>query len=145
MSLCQLLLAVGLGIGYTATAMLEDARVERVLFIEKLLPVIRWHEDGLIPFGERLTGDPRAQFVEGDFFRMADSTDGLDPSHAGQQFHAILLDIDHTSDFHLSAWHAAFYQHNGLRRFANNLCPRGIFALWSNQLPDYDFLTRLRS
>ena len=31
----------GLGIGYTAAAALEDARVERVLFIEKLLPVIR--------------------------------------------------------------------------------------------------------
>ena len=73
----------GLSMGYAAAAALEDARVERVLFIEKLLPVIRWHEDGLIPFGERLTGDPRAQFVEGDFFRMADSTDGLDPSHAG--------------------------------------------------------------
>ena len=57
---------------------------------------------------------------------MADSTDGLDLSHAGQQNHAILLHKDHTSDFHLSASHAAFYQHNGLRRVANNLCPRGI-------------------
>ena len=55
----------GLGMGYTAAAVLEDARVERVLFIEKLLPVIRWHEGGLIPFGERLIGDPRVQFVEG--------------------------------------------------------------------------------
>ena len=135
----------GLGMGYTTAAALGDARIERVLVIEKLSPVIRWHEDGLIPFGEQLTSDPRVQFVEGDFFRMADSTEGFDPSHAGQQFHAILLDIDHTPDFHLSAEHASFYQTTGLRRFARHLRPKGIFALWSNQPPDDDFLARLRS
>lgn len=135
----------GLGMGYTAAAALEDPRVERVLVIEKLSPVIHWHENGLIPLGEQLAGDSRVQFILGDFFRMADSTDGFDPSYAGQQFHAILLDIDHTPNLHLSASHASFYQPAGLRRLARHLRPKGIFALWSNQRPDNDFLLRLQS
>lgn len=42
----------GLNIGYVAADALEDARVERVLFLKKLSPNIRWCEDRIIPFGK---------------------------------------------------------------------------------------------
>ncbi len=47
----------GLGLGYTACAVLEDDRVSQVLVIEALEPVISWHQQGLVPLGPVLTGD----------------------------------------------------------------------------------------
>ena len=71
----------GLGMGFTADAALNDSRIDDLLIIEKLAPVIGWHETGMIPLGKRLVGDPKCRFVEGDFFQMAAGHDGFDPAH----------------------------------------------------------------
>ena len=39
----------GLGMGFTADAALNDTRIESLVIVEKLAPVIGWHESGLIP------------------------------------------------------------------------------------------------
>src|SRR3979409_2460608 len=79
----------GLGLGYTAQAVLEDTRVRSLIVVDALAEVIEgteWHERGLLPLGEQLTADPRCRFVAGDFFAMSASGDGLDPQTAGRRF-----------------------------------------------------------
>jgi hypothetical protein len=39
---------------------------------------------------------------------------------------------------------AAFYEVDGLRRLAAQLHHGGVFALWSDDPPDHDFLENLR-
>ena len=62
----------GLGLGYTARAALEDARVRELVVVEFLEPVIDWHRRGLVPVGPTLTSDARCRLVQGDFFALAD-------------------------------------------------------------------------
>ena len=63
----------GLGLGYTAQAVLEHAAVESLLVVEALDAVIDWHQTGLLPLGPALTKDPRCRFVSGDLFALAAS------------------------------------------------------------------------
>lgn len=134
----------GLGLGYTACAALDLRAVREVLVIEALPDVIRWHRKGLVPLGARLTGDARCRLVNGDFFALAGSTgEGFDPVAPGRRFHAVLLDVDHSPRDLLHARHAAFYLSAGLRRLTDYLLPGGVFALWSNDPPEDDFLQAL--
>ncbi len=133
----------GLGLGYTAQAVLEHAAVESLLVVEALDAVIDWHQTGLLPLGPALTKDPRCRFVSGDLFALAASKGGFDPDVPARRFDAILIDIDHSPDFLLDPRHAAFYQPEGLRRLAAHLHPGGVFGLWSNELPDQAFTQRL--
>ncbi len=124
---------------------MNDTRIESLVIVEKLAPVIGWHESGLIPLGKRLGDDPKCRFVEGDFFQMAASDTGFDPVEPARKFDAILLDIDHAPDFHLAPAHAGFYQPDGLAKLQQHLVDGGIFALWSNDPPDAAFAARLQS
>jgi spermidine synthase len=133
----------GLGLGYTAKAVLEHGQVDTLLVIEALEAVIDWHEEGLVPLGSELTDDPRCRFVHGDFFALAASEAGFDPDAPGGRFHAVLVDIDHSPDFLLDPRNAAFYGEEGLTRLAAHLRPGGVFGLWSNELPDDTFTARL--
>jgi spermidine synthase len=130
----------GLGLGYTARTVLEDARVRSLVVVDALSEVIEWHERGLLPLGADLTSDARTRLVHGDFFAMlAPSARGFDPDSPGRRFHAILVDIDHSPRQLLHASHAALYQSAGLRGLAAHLHPGGVFALWSNDPPDETF------
>lgn len=136
----------GLGLGYTASAALDSPRVRSVLVIEALAEVIHWHRNGLVPLGEKLAADARCRLVSGDFFALARSGgQGFDHDAPGRRFHAILLDVDHSPRNLLHARHAAFYEPAGLRGLANYLHPGGVFALWSNDPPDEEFLRALTS
>jgi spermidine synthase len=125
----------GLGLGYTAAAALEDPRVASVQVVEFLEPVIDWHERGLVPLGAELAGNPRCSFVHGDFFSMA----------LPAPVHAVLLDIDHSPQHVLHPSHAGLYTHQGLTALAATLHPGGVFALWSDDPPDEQFLDLLRA
>ena len=135
----------GLGLGYTAHAVLEHETVRSLLVVETLDAVIDWHETGLLPLGPGLTNDPRSRFVHGDFFALATSDDGFDPDRPARQFDAILVDIDHSPEFLLDPGNAAFYRPEGLNTFATHLRPGGVFGLWSNDEPDEAFTARLGS
>jgi len=130
----------GLGLGYTAAAVLAHRTVRSLVVIEALDAVIDWHQRGLVPLGATLSADPRCRFVHGDFFaRMRSADDGLDPDTPARRFHAVLVDIDHSPRHVLDSQHAAFYEAEGLRHIARHLHPGGVFALWSNELPDENF------
>ena len=82
----------GLGLGYTAQAVLEDDKVGALVVVEAFEPVIDWHREGLVPLGPALTGDPRCRLVQGDFFALAASDAGFDPDAPGRKFNAVLVE-----------------------------------------------------
>ena len=68
---------------------------------------------------------------------------GLDPKNPGKRFHVILLDIDHSPRDRLHARHESFYEVDGLRRIALHLHPGGVFAMWSDDPPEEEFMQAL--
>ncbi|WP_199488775.1 spermidine synthase [Bradyrhizobium sp. NFR13] len=136
----------GLGLGYTAQAVLGHEKVGALVVIDALPEVIEWHQAGLIPIGRELSADRRCRLVHGDFFRMATSAGGhLDPDAPGRRFDAILVDIDHAPDNLLHPSHAVLYTAAGLQRLSEHLKPGGVFALWSNDPPDAAFTAVMES
>jgi spermidine synthase len=134
----------GLGLGYTARATLQNPSVRSVLVIDALLPVIDWHRRGLVPLGVELTSDPRCRFLHGDFFELADSA-ALDPEQPGKKFDAVLLDIDHSPRALLHPRHGSFYEGKALHQLAAHLQPGGVFAMWSDDPPEEEFLQALET
>ncbi len=133
----------GLGLGYTAQAVLAHSSVASLIVVEALQPVIDWHAGGLVPLGHELTGDARCRIVHGDFFALAASDAGFDPAAPGRVFDAVLVDIDHSPDALLDSRNAAFYGEAGLALMAAHLRSGGVFGLWSNEHPDDGFTARL--
>jgi spermidine synthase len=129
----------GLGLGYTAHAVLENPRVRSLVVVDALPEIIEWHEQGLLPLGQQLTGDPRCRLVHGDFFALSAQADGFDPAAPRRRFDAVLVDIDHSPRKLLHPRHAALYEPKGLASLAEHLQPGGVFALWSNDPPDDAF------
>jgi spermidine synthase len=132
----------GLGLGYTAQAVLEDQRVRELVVVEVLEPVIQWHQRGLVPVGPILTADPRCRLVHGDFFAMADGP-GFDPEMQGRVFDVVVVDIDHSPKHLLADGSAGFYGVAGTQRLAGHLRPGGVYSLWSNDPPDDAYLAVL--
>ncbi|HZE40168.1 MAG TPA: spermidine synthase [Stackebrandtia sp.] len=133
----------GLGLGYTAVAALDDARVASVSVVEALGQVIDWHRRRLLPVSAPLLDDRRTRLIHGDFFALAATPDGFDPDTPARKYHAVLLDIDHSPRQPLAASHTDFYTPEGLRRLRGHLHPGGVFGLWSNDPPDDDFTETL--
>lgn len=128
----------GLGLGYTARAMLADERVRDLVVVDALAPVIDWHRRGLVPLGPELSADPRCRFVHGDFFALTER--GYLP---GRRFDIVAVDIDHSPRHLLHPHHARFYTADGLAALRAQLRDGGVFALWSNDPPDEEFLELL--
>ncbi|MES2094871.1 MAG: spermidine synthase [Actinomycetota bacterium] len=126
----------GLGLGYTAVAALADSRVRSVTVVDTLPAVIDWHRRGLLPVSVTLTDDPRTSLVLDDFFALM----RREPEEA--RYDAILLDVDHSPRHQLDPSHADLYTIAGMRALLRHLKPDGIFALWSDDPPDEEFLAR---
>lgn len=136
----------GLGLGYTAKAALDAENVSTVTVIEYLQRVITWHRSELVPLGKSLSQDPRCQLLHADFFAAVGSpakhedavnqTSGALADATSKQFHAILLDIDHSPQLLLHAGHGEFYTPQGIKRLTTHLLPGGLFALWSADPPE---------
>ncbi|MDL0430921.1 spermidine synthase [Marinobacter sp. TBZ242] len=134
----------GLGLGYTAEAVLKHDRISGLLVVDALDTVIHWHQQEKVPLGKVLNEDPRCRYVLGSFFDMAVSDTGFDPQAPGRVFDAILLDIDHSPRALLNESNASFYNADSLGRMAVHLRPGGVFAMWSNEPPDEAFMETLR-
>ncbi len=128
----------GLGLGYTAVAALKDARVSSLEVIDALSAVIEWHQRGLLPVSAELTEDIRTAFVLDDFFAVM----RREPT---SKYDAILLDVDHSPRHQLDPSHADLYTVAGLERVSGHLTVGGVFALWSDDPPDSEFMERLSS
>lgn len=137
------ILVGGLGLGYTAKAVLEHDSVGSLLVVDMLEAVIDWHREGLLPLGTEVADDPRSKLVQGDFFAGAASEASFDPETPGRRFDAILVDIDHSPEALLDDRSAGFYSPEGLSALAAHLKPGGIFGLWSDEKPDPAFTERL--
>ncbi len=136
----------GLGLGYTAVEALKDSRINELLVVDALETVIGWHKDELVPLGKVLNSDARNRYVLGSFFDLAvDPENGFDPSAKGKQFDAILLDIDHSPTEYLNAANASFYSVENLSLMARQLKSGGVFAMWSQNLPEESFEDLLKS
>ncbi|TVR93512.1 MAG: spermidine synthase [Spirochaetaceae bacterium] len=133
----------GLGLGYTAAAVLESEATSTLCVVEYLEPVIEWHRQGLLPTSLQLTEDARCSFLQGDFFALAVSAEGFDPVQPGRRYDAILVDIDHSPEQWLNPGNESFYHSDGLRRMKGHLNPGGVFGLWSNEPADPEFTQRL--
>ncbi len=126
----------GLGLGYTAQAVLAHESVADLTVVDLLEPVIRWHEEGLVPMKTELADSPRCRLVQGDFFAMAASEVGFDRDQPGRQYDALLIDIDHTPERLLHGGSKGFYTPEGLRAVQRFVKPGGIVGLWSDEAPD---------
>jgi spermidine synthase len=136
----------GLGLGYTAAAALADPRVNSLVVVEYLAPVISWHKNNLVPLGNQLCSDPRCRMIHDDFFaRSRDLDQGFDPAFPGKKQDIILLDIDHTPNRVLHQTNTRFYTPEGLRELAGHLTPDGVFALWSDDPPEKAFTDLLET
>jgi len=132
----------GLGLGYTAQAALTHPRVRSLTVVEAFEAVIDWHQRGMLPVSGSLTADPRTQLLNDDFFAMMRRAPEADRRGDGG-YHAILVDIDHSPRHVLDPSHAEFYTSEGLRHLDRHLAPGGVFALWSDDPPDEEFMTAL--
>ncbi len=132
----------GLGLGYTARAVLADDRVRNLHVIEAIDQVNDWHRRNLLPESRALTGDDRCHLHHGDFFSLVRGGTGLGDG-IPTPVHAILVDVDHSPRWVLHPSHEDFYEPEGLRRLRPLLHPEGVFALWSDAAPDDGFMTSL--
>jgi len=138
----------GLGLGHTALTALAHREVKSLTVVEVMDAVIRWHNNNLVPHGHELSNDPRCLLACADFFEAATKPtlnfDGSD-CKAGEfkQVHAVLLDIDHSPSYWLNPGNNRFYTSDGLKAMAKKIIPGGVFALWSDELPDEAFTARL--
>jgi len=129
----------GLGLGYTAIAALRDSRVTAMTVIDTMPAVIDWHERGLLPVSAALASDPRTRLVLDDFFALM----RREPLTADDRYDAILLDVDHSPRHQLDPSHADLYTQRGLEALARHLTDAGVFALWSDDPPDEEFMATL--
>ncbi|RIL07170.1 MAG: spermidine synthase [Proteobacteria bacterium] len=117
----------GLGLGYTAQAVLASPRVARLEVVELLAPVIGWLERGMLPLSDALRGDARLRVVQGDVYaRLA-----APPASPDELRDLVLIDVDHSPDERLGAGHASFYAEAGLVAARRHLAPGGVLGVWS--------------
>lgn len=120
----------GLGLGFTALAVLQDPGVDSLLVIDALEQLIDWHRKRLIPAGTTLLDDPRCELLHADFFEWARQGTG------DSAVDALLVDIDHSPSHTLNPSNAWFYTPEGVAAAKRLLRPGGVFALWSNDPPE---------
>ncbi len=114
----------GLGLGYTAHAVLASPRVARLEVVEYLAPVIGWLRAGRLPLSDVLMRDARLVVALGDVYaRLA--------GEPAERWDLILIDVDHSPEEPLGRESARFYSEPGLARARRHLAPGGVFGVWS--------------
>lgn len=125
----------GLGLGYTAGALLDRLPQARVRVVELAGALIGWAREGLVPSLTWVADDPRAELVH------ADIKDAL--REAGHSFDAVLLDVDNGPSFLVHDHNAPLYEPDLLAAAFARLNPGGLLAVWCEQAsPELD--ARLR-
>jgi spermidine synthase len=129
----------GLGLGYTAAAVLDQTPGPARVDVVELDPhLVGWAEEGRTPLLARVAHDPRTRLHTGDV--TATLTGG---GPAAGPWDAILLDVDNGPDFLIHLANARLYEDDALAAARASLSPGGVLALWC-QGPAPALLERLR-
>jgi spermidine synthase len=115
----------GLGLGYTARAVLDRVSPEAEVTIQELVPeLVDWNRRYLGALAGHPLDDPRCRVVVGDVF------DTLKRSTA--MFDVILLDVDNGPQRLTQAKNQRLYGEGGIRACLDALRPEGVLAVWSS-------------
>ncbi len=118
----------GLGLGYTALALLEMGATQ-VDVVELSGALISWAKDGLTGSLAELTADPRVRLHHGDIADVLQAQAAL-PGLFGP-WDAICLDVDNGPAFLIHAKNATVYEPETLASALDHLVPGGHLAIWS--------------
>lgn len=114
----------GLGLGFTAAALLEDPRVGGVTVVEIEPALVAWVRDGLVPSAAALLDDVRVDVVVGDVAQVL-------PALPEGGADAVLLDVDNGPGFLVHPANADLYSAAGLDGAARGLRRGGCLVVWS--------------
>ncbi len=112
----------GLGVGYTAQAVLADARVGRLDIVEIEPLVIDWHRRYFAPRCGAPLDDRRTTLIVADLFTVP---------LAAATYDAILLDTDNGPDWLMREANARLYGNATTARLMGALRRGGVLAVWS--------------
>jgi spermidine synthase len=114
----------GLGLGYTARAVLDEVGPgARIVVAELIEEVIAWNRGAVGEAAGRPLDDPRLEVVAGDV------ADVLLARPAG--FDAILMDVDNGPEAVMFPGNRNLYTPAGLALMLSSLRPGGVLALWA--------------
>jgi len=114
----------GLGLGYTARAVLDAVSADAHVTVLELVPeLVDWNRRHLGHLANHPLADPRCDVVVGDVF------DTVRKSPAA--FDVILLDVDNGPQGLTQARNQRLYSENGVRSCLAALRPNGVLAVWS--------------
>lgn len=116
----------GLGLGFTARAVLADARVERLDVVEVAAPLVRWAREALVPELAGLEDDGRCRL------RVADVADVLAAGEAAGEWDLVLLDVDNGPGFLIRPANRRLYRPDLLGQAYARLAPGGRLLIWSS-------------
>ncbi len=114
----------GLGLGFTASALLADDRVARVDVVEIEEPLVGWMRDGAVPHGPALLADERLRVL------VADVRDAITAASAAS-YDLVLLDVDNGPGYLVHDANAAVYASPFLEEVRRVLAPGGVAVIWS--------------
>lgn len=123
----------GLGLGFTATEVLADPRVARVVIAEIEEALVGWAGDGLVPSLTAVVRDPRVRIHTGDVAGLLTGEESYD---------VILLDVDNGPSFLVHQANSSLYADPTLTAALACLGPGGVLAIWAAQ-PEPALLARL--
>ena len=125
----------GLGLGYTARAVLDRVSSDAVVTVLELMPeLVDWNRRYLGALAGHPLEDPRCRVVVGDVF----DTLKLSPA----SFDAILLDVDNGPQGLTQPKNQRLYGEWGIKLCLGALRPGGALAVWSKG-PNARYLRRL--
>lgn len=118
----------GLGLGFTARAVLADDRVRRVDVVELAEPLVRWSRAGLVPELAGLEGE-RCRLHVAD---VASVLAGTAPPDG--PWDLVLLDVDNGPGFLVHADNARLYAPAALDDARTRLTAGGLLVVWSSHV-----------
>lgn len=146
----QRVLVGGLGLGFTARAVLADPRVRCLDVVELAAPLVQWAGDGLVEELAGLESDGRCRLWASD---VADALAGLgagphgggDPGAGGPRgpWDLVLLDVDNGPGFLVHSHNERLYDETGLATATRALAPGGCLVVWSSH-PAPELLEAMR-
>jgi spermidine synthase len=131
----QTVLVGGLGLGYTARAVLDAVGENAEVTVSELVPdLVDWNRRYLGALADHPLSDPRCRIVVGDVFDTV--------KRSVRKFDVILLDVDNGPQGLTQAKNQRLYGEGGVRACLAALRPGGVLAVWS-QGPNARYQRRL--